>query len=314
LIILEKFSYNAEVWNVIESYKVNFGVTQGKLLGHIVFDSGISIDPERVTTIQNLQAPTSKKEIQSFMGKINFVRRFIPNFARMVKPIHNMLKQDRSFSWNDDTEKYFVEVKKAISSAPVLAKPNFEKYFIIYTNATEEAISVILLQKDDQNNDQPIAYMSQSLSDDEFKYTLIEKHTYALVKAIEKFHHYILGKHTQVKVPLPAVKFFLSQTHLSGKLAHWLAKIQEHDFTITTSHTIKGRDLALHLAQHLEPGVTSENDEDALSALFLVETENIELAEHPWYKDIIYYLQFQKCPNNLENYQHRRIHLKPLNI
>jgi hypothetical protein len=244
------------------------------------------------------------------MGKINFVRRFIPDFARMVKPIHNMLKKDRSFSWNDDTEKYFVEVKKAISSAPVLAKPNFEKYFIIYTNATEEVISAILLQKDDQNNDQPIAYMSQSLLDDEFKYTLIEKHTYALVKAIEKFHHYILGKHTQVKVPLPVVKFFLSQTHLSGKLAHWLAKIQEHDFTITTSHTIKGRDLALHLAQHPEPGVTSENDEDALSALFFVEHENIELAEHPWYKDIIYYLQFQKCPNNIENHQCRRIHLE----
>jgi hypothetical protein len=108
---------------------------------------------------------------------------------------------------------------------------------LAYTNATEEVISAILLQKDDQNNDQPIAYMSQSLSDDEFKYTLIEKHTYALVKAIEKFHHYILGKHTQVKVPLPSVKFFLSQTHLSGKLAHSLAKIQEHDFTITTSHT-----------------------------------------------------------------------------
>jgi hypothetical protein len=80
-----------------------FGVTQGKLLGHIVSDSGISIDPERVITIQNLQAPSSKKEIQSFMGKINFVRRFILDFARMVKPIHNMLKQDRSFSWNDDT-------------------------------------------------------------------------------------------------------------------------------------------------------------------------------------------------------------------
>jgi hypothetical protein len=85
-----------------------FGVTQGKIIGHIVSNSRIGIDPKRVTTIQNLQAPTLKKEIQSFMGKINFVRRFIPDFARMVKPIHNMLKKDRSFAWNDDTEKYFV--------------------------------------------------------------------------------------------------------------------------------------------------------------------------------------------------------------
>jgi hypothetical protein len=81
------------------------------------------------------------------MGKINFIRRFIPDFARMVKPIHNMLKQYQSFSWNDDTEKYFVEVKKAISSAPVLAKPNFEKDFIIYTNATKEGYLLSFFKK-----------------------------------------------------------------------------------------------------------------------------------------------------------------------
>jgi hypothetical protein len=139
---------------------------------------------------------------------------------------------------------------------------------------------------------------------------LIEKHTYALIKAIENFCHYILDKHTYVKVNFPDVKNFLSQTHLSIKLAHWLAKIQEHDFTLTTSHTIKGQDLALHLIQHPEPGVSSENDEDALFALFLVEHENLDLVEHPWYKDLIYYLQFQKCPNNLEYHQRRMVHLE----
>jgi hypothetical protein len=64
--------------------------------------------------------------------------------------------------------------------------------------------------------------MIQSLSDDEFKYNLIKKHTYALVKSIEEFFHFILDKHTQVKVSLSIVKLFLSQTHLSGNLAHWI--------------------------------------------------------------------------------------------
>jgi hypothetical protein len=80
---------------------------------------------------------------------------------------------------------------------------------MIYTNATEEAVSAILMQGDDQGNKKPVAYMSQSLSDDEFKYSLIEKHTFSLVKVVEKFSHFILGKHTLLKVPLPAVKFFL---------------------------------------------------------------------------------------------------------
>jgi hypothetical protein len=152
--------------------------------------------------------------------------------------------------------------------------------------------------------------MSQSLSDDEFKYSLIEKHTFSLVKAIEKFRHFILGKHTEVKVPLPAVKFLLSQTHLSGKLAHWLAKIQEHDFMITTSNTIKGCDLALHLAQHPEPGYTFENNDVALSALFLIEYENLDLAGHPWYQNIIYYLQHERCPDNIEHHERRRLCLE----
>ena len=75
-----------------------FDVTKGKILGHIVSYSGISIDPERIVAILNLPTPTSEKEVQDFMGVINFVHRFVPDFGVMVKPIHNLLKQDRSFS------------------------------------------------------------------------------------------------------------------------------------------------------------------------------------------------------------------------
>jgi hypothetical protein len=173
-----------------------FGVTKGKLLGHIVSDPGISIDRERITAILNFSAPTSKKEVQAFMDIINFVRRFVSYFAIMVKPNHNILKQDCSFSWTGDIENSFLRIKKAISSTPVLENPTFEKHFIIYTNAIEEAIFAILLQNDDQNNEKPVVYMSQSLLDDEIKYSYIEKHAFSLVKAIEKFLHFILGRHT----------------------------------------------------------------------------------------------------------------------
>jgi hypothetical protein len=145
-----------------------FGMTQGKLLGHIVFDSGINIYLERIIVILNLLAPTSKREVQAFMGIINFVRRFVLDFVVLIKPIHNIIKQDRSFSWIHDVENAFVRIKKAICSAPVLAKQDFEKEFIIYTNAMEEAVYVILIQCDDHNNEKPVAYMSQILSDDKF--------------------------------------------------------------------------------------------------------------------------------------------------
>jgi hypothetical protein len=113
-----------------------FDVTKGKLLRNIVSYSGISIDPESIVAILNLPAPTSKREVQDFMGIINFVCRFVPGFALMVKPIHNILNQDRSFYWTNDIENAFVRIKKTISSSLVLVKLDFEKYFIIYTNAT----------------------------------------------------------------------------------------------------------------------------------------------------------------------------------
>jgi hypothetical protein len=86
-----------------------------------------------------------------------------------------------------------------------------------------------------------MAYMSQSLSDDDFKYSFIEKHAFALVKVVERFCHFILGKHMLVKVPLPTANFLISQTYLLGKLSHWISKIQEHDLTIVNSKTIKRR-------------------------------------------------------------------------
>jgi hypothetical protein len=91
----------------------------------------------------------------------------------MVKPIQKFLKKDDSFSWTDDIENAFLRINKAISSAPISTKPDFEKDFIVYTKATEETIYAILLQSDDQNNEKPTAYMSQSLSNDEIKYSCI---------------------------------------------------------------------------------------------------------------------------------------------
>jgi hypothetical protein len=133
---------------------------------------------------------------------------------------------------------------------------------------------------------------------------------FLLLKLLENFFHFILGKHTLVKVPLLAVKFFLSQTYNSGKLSHWLAKIQEHDLTIMTSNTIKGCDLALHLAQHDETSEESDEHDSSLSTLFYIDNHNLHVSEHSWYKNLVYYLQNQRCPDKLDTHQRRRLHLE----
>jgi hypothetical protein len=134
---LRKILMRCRKFNIsLNPSKSIFGVTKRNIFGNIVSDTGISIDTERIVAILNIPAPTCKKEVQAFMGVINFVCGFVPDFAVRVKPNHSILKQDHSFSWNDDVESDFVRIKKVISSAPVLAKLYCEKEFIIYTNVT----------------------------------------------------------------------------------------------------------------------------------------------------------------------------------
>jgi hypothetical protein len=78
----------------LNSKKSHFAMEEGKILGHIVSPEGIKIDPERVKAIQQIDIPRNKKSIQTFIGKINFLRRFIPNFAEIMKYITDMLKKD----------------------------------------------------------------------------------------------------------------------------------------------------------------------------------------------------------------------------
>jgi hypothetical protein len=129
--------------------KSNFGMEEGKLLGNIISKEVIKIYPNRVEGILKIVTPRSKKEVQSFLGKVNFMRRFIPNLAEIIKHITNMLKKKSEIKWTPEAKKSFEDIKVALTKAPVLASPNFEKEFILFSFASEHAIAGVLLQKDE---------------------------------------------------------------------------------------------------------------------------------------------------------------------
>jgi hypothetical protein len=104
-----------------------FGLEEGKLLGHIISKDGIKIDPSRIEAIQKLEHPRNIKELQSFIGKINFLRRFIPNLAELLRNITNMLKKDTKIKWDTESRQSFEQVKRALTQAPVLISPAIEK-------------------------------------------------------------------------------------------------------------------------------------------------------------------------------------------
>jgi hypothetical protein len=287
--------------------KSHFAMQEGKLLGHIVSRDGIKIDPKRVEAIDTINIPRNVKEIQSFLGKINFLRRFIPNFAEIVKLITDMLKKNSEVKWTNEAKASFQRIKKVISEAPVLASPDYTKEFLIFSFASEHTIAVVLLQKNDEGFERPIAFFSRSLRDAELKYDILEKQAYAMVKSLKAFRTYVLHSKIIAYVSSSSVKDILVQPDNDGRRGRWLAKIQEFDLEVKPTKIIKGQGLAKLLA---------ESNLKALGINQLQENEGFleidELDVTPptteiqdkfsasfWYRDIISYLLTLRCPSEL---------------
>jgi hypothetical protein len=180
-------------------------VEEGKLLGQIISQVGIHIDPEWIRAIAQLPLPHNKKAMQSFFGKINFVRKFTPDFVETIKPLHKMIHKYVDFKWDDEKKRAFIDIKIAISQAPVLRSPNFSKYFFFDSFAFDQSLAVVLTHKDGDNNDALVSFMRINLQGVELNYTAIDNHAYVVYKAVKHFRTYILKNHTKVSVPHPAV-------------------------------------------------------------------------------------------------------------
>jgi len=172
--------------------KSMFAMKEGKLLGHIVSAEGVRIDLSRVEEIQTLSLPRSKKEVESFLGKINFLRRFVSNFVELVKHITTMLRKGIEVKWTDESRGSFNQIKKALTEAPVLINPDYSKDFLIFSFSSFDTVATILLQKNVEGLEQPIYFFIWALRDAEVKYDLMEKHAYALVKVLKAFRVYVL--------------------------------------------------------------------------------------------------------------------------
>jgi hypothetical protein len=124
-----------------------FAMKEGKLLWHIVSAKGVSIDSSRVEDIQTLSLPRYKKEVQYFLGKINFLRRFVSNFVELVKHIIARLMKGNEMKWNVESRYSFIQIKKELTQAHMLISLDYSKDFLIFFFAHFDTVAIVLLQK-----------------------------------------------------------------------------------------------------------------------------------------------------------------------
>jgi hypothetical protein len=202
-----------------------FAIDQGKLLGFIVSKDGMSIDPERTQAISKLPPPSSKKVMQSFLGKNNFVKIFVTSFLEMVRPLQNLIKKYVLYHCGPQESQAFDSIRKTIIEYPSLTSPDFSQDFTLYTFASDRSYVVILTQKNVEINEIPIAFMNSSFKGEKLNYPAVYQQAYAVFKAVKHFWSYLLKSRTKVILPCPAMRNLLVKKELGEKRENWMTSL-----------------------------------------------------------------------------------------
>ncbi|XP_070007471.1 uncharacterized mitochondrial protein AtMg00860-like [Nicotiana sylvestris] len=140
---LRKFFNRLRRYNLkLKPAKCAFGVPAGKLLGFVVSRRGIEFDPSKVKAIQELPPPKNKKDVMSFLGRLNYISRFIAQSTVICEPIFKMLKKDVATKWTDDSQKTFDRIKEYLSTPPVLVPPEPWSPLLLYLAVLDGALVV----------------------------------------------------------------------------------------------------------------------------------------------------------------------------
>jgi hypothetical protein len=171
----------------INPLKCAFGVSAGKFLGFIIHEHGIEIDPTKIESINKVQPPQCKNDMQKFLEKVNYLRRFISNLSRKISAFAPILqlKNEAEFTWGIDQQRAFENIKRYLSSPLVMKAPMAEIPFRLYI-AVEDAVIGTVLTQVTKGKEHIIAYLSQCLIDVERRYSFIEKFCLSLFYACSK--------------------------------------------------------------------------------------------------------------------------------
>ena len=201
-------------------------------LGHVVTQEGVLVDPSKVEKVQTWPVPQSVQEVRQFLGFCSYYRRFIQNFAQIAKPLHRLTEKNAKFNWTAEAEKAFEHLRKQLSTTPVLVYPDFEKEFILDTDASDSGIGAVLSQVDSQGRERVIAYGSRLLSKPERHYCVTRRELLAVVFFTNQFRPFLLGRHFLLRTDHGALTWLMNFKEPEGQMARWLEKLQEFNFEI----------------------------------------------------------------------------------
>ena len=207
--------------------KCEFIVQKINFLGHVVTTQGITPQSEKTKVIDNLEPPKTVKGVREFLGMASFYRRFVPDFSKVAKPLTNLTRKDVSYKWTQQCQEAFQKLKAALVSPPILAYPDMTKSFRLFTDASAHAVGALLTQE--QNGEErAIQYLSHQLNPAQQRYAAIEREAYAIVWALAKLRHVLLGSKFVILCDHQPLKSLLTGSMKNARLQRWAIAISEY--------------------------------------------------------------------------------------
>ncbi|XP_074819017.1 uncharacterized protein LOC141993377 [Natator depressus] len=218
----------------VKAKKCQIGLNRVTYLGHQVGQGTISPLQAKVDAIQKWPVPKSKKQVQSFLGLAGYYRRFVPHYSQIAAPLTDLTKkkQPNAVQWTEKCQKAFNKLKATLMSDPVLRAPDFDKPFLVTTDASERGVGAVLMQKGPDQEFHPVVSLSKKLSERESNWSITEKECYAIVYALEKLRPYVWGRRFHLQTDHAALKWLHTVKETNKKLLRWSLALQDFDFNI----------------------------------------------------------------------------------
>jgi len=213
--------------------KCEFATNKVEYLGHIISAEGVATKPQNVDAILNWPVPKTVSTLRGFLGLTGYYRRFVKDYGKICRPLHDLLKKN-AFIWTEDHTVAFNKLKQVMTTCPVLALPDFTQPFILETDACGSGIGAVLMQ-----SGRPLAFLSKCLGPKAAAQSVYEKEALAMLEALKKWRHYLLGNKLILRTDQQSLRFMTTQKLTEGVQHKLLLKLLEFDYTIEYK---KGKD------------------------------------------------------------------------
>ena len=229
-------------WNLkINAKKSHFNQASVKFLGHEIGPWGIRQDESKCEMIHKWKAPTSVPELRAFIGFASYYRRFVHKFAEYAATLVALLKKNTPYQWTEAHDEAFEGLKGALTSKQVLAAPDFDRPFIVTTDASGYAIGAALAQES-EGTERPVRFWSRTLQPAERNYATTDREALAVVCALKQFRVYLLSQRFVIYTDHQALRQVLNEEQPTGRRARWCATLMEFNYEIRYK---KGKDNAV---------------------------------------------------------------------